>query len=72
MFVLDVTDSGKSQCWGFSYEELERAQEEDDGLKFLRERLKGGLEPDGGQLLIASPEVKFSVSTNNVLDWLME
>jgi len=52
VFVSDVTDSGKSQCWGFSYEELEKAQEE-----------------DGGQLLIASPEVKFSGSTTNVLDW---
>ncbi|KAH3823555.1 hypothetical protein DPMN_125362 [Dreissena polymorpha] len=31
VFVSDVTDSGKPQCWGFSYEELEKAQEEDGG-----------------------------------------
>ncbi|KAH3857647.1 hypothetical protein DPMN_100258 [Dreissena polymorpha] len=59
VFVSDVTDSGKLQCWGFSYEELEKAQEQDNSLKILRDWLKDGLEPDEGQLFIANPEVTF-------------
>ena len=56
---LQPDSTSQACCWGFTFEELQDAQNEDENLKLLLDWLKEQKEPDQGTLFASSRQVKF-------------
>lgn len=46
-------------CWGFTFQALQKEQEKDQALQFIRQFLKDGTKPPENELFLASPESKY-------------